>query len=426
MSIFTVIAILITLAAAFSYVNHRTVRLPTSIALMLMSLIVAAALLGAKHLGGAGGYVEAQAERLVRQVDFHEVLLGGMLPLLLFAAALHVNLDDLARNKWSIGTFATVGVAGSTLLVAAMVYALSCWMRLPLGWIECLLFGALISPTDPIAVLGILRKADAPKSLETRIVGESLFNDGIGVVVFLSLLGLAGGGPAVSPAGAAKLFVVEVMGGLALGLALGWAAYRLLKSIDNYRVEVLLTLALVLGGYALAAALHVSGPLAVVVAGLLIGNRGRRLAMSEKTREHLDTFWELIDEILNAVLFVLIGLEVLVLAEAFNATYLLAGAVAVPIVLLARLVSIGVPVGLLSRRRPFAPRAVRILTWGGLRGGISVALALSLPAALGAAGTPGAPRELILTMTYVVVAFSILVQGLTIKRFIAAGPAKKA
>ena len=421
MNLFTIIAILITLAAAFSYVNHRTVRLPRTIALMLMSLLVAGALLAARHLGGAGQYLEAQAEKLIRgeQGDYlPDVLLRGMLSLLLFAGALHVNLNDLARNKWSVATFATVGVVGSTFLLGGMTWCLSGWLGLGLEWIHCLLFGALISPTDPIAVLGILRKADAPKSLETRLVGESLFNDGIGVVVFLSLLGIATGQRSASPGAVAELFLIEAVGGVALGLVLGYTAYRLLKSVDNYQLEILITLALALGGYALAGALHTSGPLAMVAAGLLIGNRGRRLAMSERTREHLDMFWELIDEILNAVLFVLIGLEVLVLT--FEGRYMLAGAAAVPMALLARLVSIGIPVKLLSLRREFAPHAVRVLVWGGLRGGISVAMALSIPAGRGGA------RELILAMTYIVVAFSILVQGLTVRRLIAAGRAAKA
>ena len=412
MELFEIIAILITLAAAFSYVNHRFLRLPQTIALMLMSLVVAGVLLGLGRFGGDLGLrIESFAERLVRErIDFPKLLLEGILSLLLFAGALHVNLDDLARNKWSIATFATVGVVGSTFAIGGMTLGLSRGMGLSLAWIQCLLFGALISPTDPIAVLGILKKAGAPKNLETRIAGESLFNDGIGVVVFLSLYGIATGEHGASAGGIAWLFVAEAVGGIALGLALGYAAYRLIKSVDNYQVEVLITLALVVGGYALAGAIHTSGPLAMVAAGLLVGNHGRRLAMSDRTREHLDTFWELVDEVLNSVLFVLIGLEVLVLT--FSGKYLLAGAIAVPMTLLARLVCIGVPVRLLSLKRQFAPRAVRLMTWGGLRGGISVALALSLPVAT---AQQRAGRELILTMTYVVVAFSILVQGLTLK-----------
>ena len=417
MELFETIAVLITLAAAFGYLNQRFLRLPQTIALMLMSLVVAGGLvLLGRVAGPLGQQIEKAAEDLIWGINLDKVLLQGMLSLLLFAGALHVNLDDLAASKWSIGTFATIGVIGSTFAVGAMIYALSRCMDLPLRWIHCLLFGALISPTDPIAVLSILKKAGAPKALETKIAGESLFNDGIGVVVFLSLLEIATGGHGASAGGMVRLFVVEAVGGIAFGLVLGYAAYRLLKSVDNYQVEILITLSLVLGGYALAGRIHTSGPLAMVAAGLLVGNHGRRLAMSDRTREHLDTFWELVDGILNAVLFVLIGLEVLVLKEKFSGKYLLAGGLAVPLVLLARLVSVGVPVRLLSLRRDFAPRAIRVLTWAGLRGGISVAMALRLHTAL-----PGEPAaRLTLTMTYVVVAFSILVQGLTVKRLVGA------
>ena len=353
------------------------------------------------------------AERLVRGIPFEKVLLEGMLGLLLFAGALHVNLGDLLASKWSVATFATVGVVGSTFAVGGLLFALSAALGLELRWIHCLLFGALISPTDPIAVLSILKQLGAPKALETKIAGESLFNDGIGVVVFLTLLDVAAGGGELDFGHVVALFAAEAVGGVALGLALGYGAYRLLKSVDNYEVEILVTLALVVGGYALAGAIHTSGPLAMVVAGLLIGNHGRQFAMSARTREHLDTFWELVDEILNAVLFVLIGLEVLVLT--LSGRYLLAGLIAIPLVLLARLVTVGVPVTILRLFRRFSPRAVRVLTWGGLRGGISVALALSLPhATLEAA----AVRETLLTITYVVVAFSIVVQGLTIKHLL--------
>ena len=413
MQLFHVLAILIALAAAFRYVNHRFLRMPPSIALMMMSLAVSLVLLGAGAVSEAfSGGIERQVRRWVEGIDFAKLLLEGMLGLLLFAGALHVNLNDLIRNRWEIGTFATIGVIGSTFAVAAMARGVTALLGLDLPWIYCLLFGALISPTDPIAVLSILRRAGAPKSLATKIAGESLFNDGIGVVVFIALLGLAApGGHAAGAGRVLLLFAVEAVGGVLLGLALGYAGYRVLKSIDNYGLEVLVTLALVMGGYSLAQALHTSGPLAMVVAGLLIGNHGRQFAMSAEVREHLDTFWELIDEILNAVLFVLIGLEVLVLR--LTGWYLLAGLIAIPLVLLARLATVGIPVRLLELRRPFAPRAVRVLTWGGLRGGISVALALSLPA--------GPARELILTMTYMVVAFSILVQGLTVKRLVGGG-----
>ncbi len=413
---FNIIALLIVLAAGLAYLNHRFFHLPRTIALMLMSLAVSFVLIALRYVHEP--FVD-WADHLVDQIPFEKLLLDGMLGFLLFAGALHVNLSDLLENKWSVGTFATVGVVGSTFAVGGLVFGLSNLLGLELAFIHCLLFGALISPTDPIAVLSILKRVGAPKRLETRIAGESLFNDGIGVVVFVALLGMAKSGGGVGLGEIARLFLVEAIGGVALGLALGYAAYRLLRSVDEYHVEALITLALVAGGYALAHAVHTSGPLAMVVAGLLIGNRGRRLAMSPRTREHLDTFWELMDEILNAILFVLIGLEVLVLATkgrlALSGGNLLAGAIAIPLVLLARAATVGVPVAILQRFRPFARHAVAILTWGGLRGGISVALALSIE-------LPGGEgvRRAILTMTYFVVAFAIIVQGLTIKGLIRA------
>jgi len=400
-----ILGILLTLAAVFGYVNHRWLRLPPTIGLMLLSLALSCALIALKPVAPE---VFREAERFLRDdVDFNVLLLDVMLAFFLFAGALHVNLDDLAANKWAIGTFATVGVVGSTFLVAAAALGISAALGLGIPWVYCLLFGALISPTDPIAVLAILKKAKAPGQLATKITGESLFNDGIGVVVFLAVREIIEGGD-VTAAHVAWLFATEAVGGVLLGLVAGYIAFRLLRSIDNYQVEVMITLALVTGGYALALQLHISGPIAMVVSGLLIGNHGRRLAMSDRTREHLDRFWELIDELLNAILFVLIGLEVLVLT--FNGRYLLAGALAVPAALLARLIAVGVPVRLLRTRQSFAAGAVRVLTWGGLRGGISIALALSI--------AEGPSRRPILTMTYVVVAFSILVQGLTVGKLV--------
>jgi len=403
---FNTIAILITLAAGFAYINHRFIRIPMSIGLMLMSLLVS---LGLMLLERMGLPVRIYADQLVRSIDFSKVLLDGMLGLLLFAGALHVNLNDLTEQKLEIAIYASFGVLTSTVIVGFAVYELSRWLGLDLRFAECLLFGALISPTDPVAVIAILKSAGAPKSLEAQIAGESLFNDGIGVVVFLILLKIASGGHSVTPEFVTLLFVKEVIGGASFGLMTGYAAYHLLKSVNHYQVEIMITLSLAAGGYALASRLHLSAPIAVVVSGLLIGNHGRRLAMSETTREHLDTFWELVDEILNALLFVLIGLEVLVLT--LNQDYLTAGVMAVPAVILARFVSIGLPVSILKRWRTVMPYSVVIMTWGGLRGGISVALALSFPANC-------CHRELLLTMTYVVVVFSVLVQGLTVKKLL--------
>ena len=406
MQILDAAAIVVSVTAVLAYVNHRYLRLPPNIGVLILALLASLALVLSDALGF--GAVEVQAVALLATVDFDYTLLQGMLSFLLFAGALHIDLDDLAERKGIIGTLATVSVIASTFLVGTAAWFLFAWLGLPVPLVWCLVFGALISPTDPIAVLGILKRAGAPKSLETKIAGESLFNDGVAVVVFLVLFEIASGTQEPSFAHIALLFVQEAVGGALLGLALGFLVYRMLRSVDNYQVEVLLTLALVMGGYALAAALHLSGPVAMVVAGLMIGNHGRRFAMSSTTRENLDTFWELIDETLNAVLFVLIGLEMVVLT--FTGNLLLAGLLAIPVVLLVRWLCVATPVTLMRNRYEFTPNAIKIMTWGGLRGGISVALALSLPA--------GAAREPILTVTYLVVIFSIVVQGLTIGPYI--------
>jgi len=403
MTVLQVAALLLSLAAIFSYLNHRYVRLPSTIGLMLIALLLSLVLLALGKLGVA--FPAAWARHVLHEVNFNLTVLHGMLSFLLFAGALHVNLDDLAQQKWVIAILASIGVLVSTFIVGGLTWWLLGMLGLQIAPIYCLLFGALISPTDPIAVLGILKIAKVPKSLETKISGESLFNDGVAVVIFIALLEVAMHGE-LSAEEVSELFVVEAIGGALFGLLIGWIAYRMLAKVDNYQVEILITLALVMGGYALAGVLHVSGPIAIVIAGLLIGNHGRVLAMSATTREHLDTFWELIDEILNAVLFVLIGLEVLALT--FEQIYLEAALVLIPTVLFARFVSVGGPVSVMRRFRRFSPHAIKILTWGGLRGGISVALALSLPA--------GPEREAILSITYVIVVFSILVQGMTIGR----------
>jgi len=406
MDILTIAAILVTISAVFSYVNHRFLKLPATIGLMLIGLIFSLMLLGMNQLGFTS--IKQNAEQLLQQIDFNETLMQGMLSFLLFAGALHVNINDLAQQKWAITSLATAGTLISTFIVGGLTWVVLDWLDIAPPLIYCLLFGALISPTDPIAVLGILKTARAPKSLETKITGESLFNDGVAVVIFLVIFGVATGGDGVNVEHVGVLFFEEALGGVVYGLALGALTYYLLKSIDNYTVEILMTLALVMGGFALANRIHVSGPIAIVVAGLMIGNHGRTFAMSDRTRENLDTFWELIDEILNAVLFVLIGLELLTIT--FLHEYFIAAALIIPIVLLARLISVSLPIGLLSVRYKFAPGTVKVLTWGGLRGGISVALALSLPM--------GPERNLILTITYLVVVFSILAQGLTMARLV--------
>lgn len=397
MSLWTVVAVLLTLTALFAYINHRLLRLPPSIGVMSVALVFS---LGLLALDGLGVPVDGPLRSLVQQVHFDTTLLHGLLGFLLFAGALSVDLPGLRRNGVVVAVLATIGVVLSALAVGAGTW----WVlrllaeSLPLGY--CLLFGVLISPTDPIAVLGLFKRLGAPKDLEMKIAGESLFNDGVGVTLFLLLLPLVGDGPVPSAGGALWLVVREALGGVVFGAVAGLGALQLLRGVDEYRVEILITLALVSGGFALANALEVSAPLATVVAGLIVGHHGRR-SMSPLTRNHLDLFWHLVDEILNAVLFVLIGLEVLVMS--FHERYLGAMLALVPLVLGARLVSVGLPYILLRRRYLFAPNAFGIMTWGGLRGGLSIAMALSLPA--------GSERDLLIAVTYGVVVFGLLVQG---------------
>ncbi|HTQ03062.1 MAG TPA: sodium:proton antiporter [Polyangiaceae bacterium] len=402
MSAFETLAALLTLTAVFAYVNHRWLGQPPSIALMAMTLGLSLLVLGAAR----AGWVRVEPLLVViDRIHFDDTLLHGMLGTLLFAGALHVRLDDLREERLTVSTLALAGTLLSTFAVAALAYLTLRPLGFALSFGYCLLFGAVISPTDPIAVLGILKQARVPRRMEIQISGESLFNDGVAVVVFTTVLEVVTQGRATVGA-TVLLFLREALGGVCFGLVTGYATFRLLRSIDHYQTELLLTIALVLGGYATAERLHVSAPISAVVAGLLIGNQGRARGMSDVTRDHLDKFWALIDEILNAVLFVLVGFEVIRLR--LTPATVLAGAIAVPSVLAARFLSVALPVTLMARRAAFSPGTIRVLTWGGLRGGISVALALSTPA--------GPERGLIVTMTYLVVTFSILVQGLTLGR----------
>ncbi len=415
MSFFSLVSILISLAAVLSYVNYRYIKLPTTVGVMLVALVASLTLI----LVGpyAGGFRE-QAATLVSQIDFNQAVLHGMLAFLLFAGSIKVNLDDLGREWLAITLLAILGTLLSTCIVGGVTWLVLGWLGLGIPFLHALLIGALISPTDPIAVLGIMKSVGASRQLEAQVAGESLFNDGLGVVIFLVLLELSGLGGApgsgateslsIDVGALGMLLLREVGGALALALAAGIVTYQMLRRVDNYQVEVLLTLSLAMGIYALADALHLSAPIAVVVAGLFVGNPGRAFAMTERTREHVDTFWELVDEILNVVLFLLIGLELLVLPIELG--WLVAGVLAIPIVLSARWLSVAGIIGPLSLVTAQSKGTIAVLAWGGLRGGISLAMALSLPA--------NDSRSLLLTLTYFVVVFSILVQGLTVGRVI--------
>ena len=394
-------SILIVLAAAFGAINYLFFKLPSAIGILVVSLLASLGIVVIDALLPDMG-IEDTVRTTVTGVDFSQALLEGMLGLLLFAGALHVKLSDL-QKQWSlILLMATLGVALSTL-----VFGIGAHLMFGLPLLVALVFGSLISPTDPVAVLGVLRAANLKKSLETKIAGESLFNDGVGYVVFLVLVGLAfpsdhGHGSGISDA--AILFVQEAIGGAVIGLFLGWLVFRVMRQIDDYPLEVLLTLALAFGGYQLSVWLHVSAPIMAVCAGLLIGDIGAKHGMSAETRDYVDAFWKLIDEILNAVLFLMIGFEVF--AVTFDFDVLITGVLSIGLALLARFAAVFIPVLLLQRRQEFSNGIVPIMTWGGLKGGISVALALSLP--------DSEWKPMILAATYVVVIFSIIVQGLTI------------
>lgn len=401
MILYTTFSILICLAAVFAYINYRFLKLPSSIGLMLLALLTSFILIGTGIIYPS--FLQ-KITAFISSFDFSKLLLESMLSFMLFAGAIHIKIDKLKEEKLSVILFSTLSVVLSTFIIASAIYGLLLLFQMPVQFMHCLLFGALISPTDPISVLGILKDAKIPKSLEMKIAGESLFNDGVAVVVFLTILEIAGNPESFHVSDIAILFIREAFGGIVLGLAIGYLGFILMRSIDNYKVEVLITIAVVMGGYSLASFLHISGPLAMVAAGILIGNKGKRLAMSSTTIDYVDKFWELIDETLNAILFVLIGLELLIVN--FIPTYILIGIIAIFIVLSTRYISIFIPAQIIRLKEKIDQRTIVILTWGGLRGGISIALALSLK--------PEMQKELWVTLTYFVVAFSILVQGLTI------------
>jgi len=406
MELFHIFSVILVISAIFAYINQQHVRLPTAIALLLAGLLVSVLV---QVLGAASPGFEVWVEARLQEINFSEVLLEFMLSFLLFAGALHTDLEKLAKSKWTVIVFATVGVLISTVVTGTLFYYLLQLVGQPIPYIHCLLFGALISPTDPIAVLGILKKANIPKELEVSITGESLFNDGVGVVVFISLFQIAQRGMAnIEGSFIAQLFLSEVGGGIGLGLLIGYIAFFFMRRIDHYQTEVLISLAVVTGGYSIAHFLHFSGPLAMVAAGLLIGNQGTKLAMSKQTADYLTKFWEMVDEVFNAILFVLIGLELMLIP--FRWEYGVVALVTTAIVLVVRYVSLAIPSYALQLHRTFTPGTLPIMTWGGLRGGISIALALSL--------APEMHRGMIVAITYAVVLLSLVVQGLTIEPFI--------
>ncbi|MFT6066238.1 MAG: CPA1 family monovalent cation:H+ antiporter [Paraglaciecola sp.] len=403
MDAYFIATVLIFLSAIFGYINVRFLKMPNTIGLMIITIIFTVIVLLISVVDSTLLDLE---KSIIASIDFKTVLLDEMLSFLLFAGALHTNFEQLKIQRWPILLFSTLGVLTSTFLVGIAMFFILQFLNFDINFIYCLLFGALISPTDPIAVLGILKKAEVPKKLETKIVGESLFNDGVGVVIFLTIFQMANlGVENTSVTDILQLFGQEVLGGIALGGLLGWISYKLMSSIDDYDIEVIITLAAVMGGTVIAHKLHVSAPLAMVTAGLIVGNETVRSAsMSDVTEKYVDKFWELIDILLNAVLFVLIGMEMLLLV--FEGKYIIAGLIAIPVVLACRYISLFLPINLFKKKLDFVPKTNLIMTWGGLRGGISIALALGL--------TSEMHRDLFLVITYVVVVFSIIVQGLTV------------
>jgi monovalent cation:H+ antiporter, CPA1 family len=412
MSIFDIAAILVGLSALFGYANYRFLKLPHTIGLVVVAMAASLSLV-VLDIYLPGMQAGEHLSNILRQIDFHKALMHGFLSFLLFAGALHVDFAAFASRKWAITLMATVGVILSTFMIGGAVWVMAGLIGLKLPFLWALVFGALISPTDPVAVLGLFRTVKVPAPLEAKVAGESLFNDGVGVVVFTVVVAIAvsssGNGAMLSVGDVAQLFLKEAVGGAALGLIAGYVGYRGMYKVDEYNLEILISLAVVMLSYSAAIALHMSGPIAVVIAGLLIGNRGVKYAMSETTRSYLTRFWTLLDEVLNSVLFLLIGLEVIVVAGGIGDAWPLA-LLAIPITLGARFISVSIPVLILSRTEKFTKGAIPVLTWGGLRGGIAVALALSLP--------DNQYKPTILAVTYAVVLFSIIVQGLTVKRLV--------
>ncbi|ROT93332.1 sodium:proton antiporter [Altererythrobacter sp. FM1] len=404
---FDIAAILVVAAAVLGYINHHYLRLPHTIGLTVMGALTS---IGAMVVDALipGITLDDWVAQLLQRMDFTETLLQGMLSFLLFAGALHVNLEQLRKDWLPVLLLSTFGVIISTIVVGALMWGVGILLALPIAPIWYFVFGALISPTDPVSVLGVLREENVPQSLQAAVAGESLFNDGVGIVVFTILLGAALTGADFSLSEGMRLFALEAGGGIAIGFVIGYVGFKALKSMDEYTLEVLITLAIVMGGYALASSLHMSGPLAMAVAGLLIGNYGFERAMSDVTRDYVHKFWELVDEVLNSILFLLIGLEMIALVPGHG--HIMIGLAAIVVTLIARAISVGAMVKTVPGVSLDAPGAVRVLWWGGLRGGISIALVLSLP--------PGETRHLLLAATFAAVLFSVLIQRATLGKMI--------
>lgn len=403
MELYYSFSVLIVLAALFSYANLRFLKLPGTIGIMIIAMLVSVAI----RLLGDSYFPDATKDlfQLFNSLDFNEILMGAMLNFLLFAGAMHVNILDLKNLRWTIATYATISVVLSAFIVSGILYYIAPYFGIQIPYIYCLLFGTLISPTDPIVVLGILKQAKVPKVIETKITGESLFNDGVAVVMFAVVLQIA-----TNPnfdadfASVSKLFLMEAGGGILLGLLLGFTASNSMKKIDDYKVSALITLSIVMGGFLIAKELHISSPLAMVIAGLIIGNYGKKVAMSSTTRDYLAKFWELIDEIMNAILFLFIGFELLLIEDLMD--QILLGIATIFIVLLSRTLSIIIPARTILRKNTFSKGSLIVLVWGGIRGGVSIALVLSMP--------NSEWKDLLLEITYIVVLFSIVIQGLTV------------
>lgn len=403
---YELLTIIIVLTALFAYINHRFIKLPNTIGLMIMSLLISGAVIWFGYLFPE---LANNITKAVHSLDFHELLLNIMLSFLLFAGAIRVDAEQLRNQMLPVILMASIGILISTFVIGTLMFYLFQVFGMHINYIYCLMFGSLISPTDPVVVMNVLRRTGLPRSLELKIKGESLFNDGVSIVIFLTLLRIAHSGlDNIDTGNVLLLFAKETGGGLLFGMILGYIGFYLLKTIDNYLVEVQITLAMVMGGYMLADTLSLSAPIAIVTAGIVTGNKGDRWSGSRQEQDYIGNFWQIIDDLLNAILFLLIGFEMLVVD--ISKRLIIIGAIAIPVMLLARLISLSIPYSLLRLKTTFEKNAIPILTWGGLRGGISIAIVLSLPASM--------HRNEFLTITYIVVVFSIVVQGLSIGKLI--------